>query len=53
MSRQASFKDPFTGNQQQQKPPPTDDDEDRNHDDDDDYKPSATSIQPTYFKKKE
>lgn len=52
MSRQASFKDPFTGNQQQQNPPTTDDDEDRNHDDDDDYKPSATSIQPTYFKKK-
>lgn len=51
MSRQASFKDPFTGNQQQQNPPTTDDDEDRNHDDDDDYKPSATSIQPTYFKK--
>ncbi|EJS41586.1 gcd1p [Saccharomyces arboricola H-6] len=55
MSRQASFKDPFTGNQQQHTPTTTDDDEDRNHDDDDgddNYKHSIASIQPTYFKKK-
>ena len=55
MSRQASFKDPFSGNQQDHNPSTTDDDEDRNRDDDDDddgYKPSIASIQPTYFKKK-
>ncbi|CAI4036549.1 hypothetical protein SMKI_15G3970 [Saccharomyces mikatae IFO 1815] len=52
MSRQASFKDPFTGSQQQHNPPTTDDDEDRNHDEDDDYKPPVACIQPTYFRKK-